>query len=198
MAWFSGAGLTRCDVRHIRQRGPQPLTMGLATPRRAVSISERTCACVSAGRVGSGKAGASAGKPVVAPGLAAGSGVMASLRNDLGGHGRGGSGLRSCATRGCPATINVRICTGRWRGWLSGRPGNVGVVAEVGSGLSGKRGSGLSEPCASVIVAEHRGRLGRLGWASRSGPGGAQQGGRLAVVCEARAPAAWCGTWSRC
>jgi putative resolvase len=46
-------------------------------------------------------------------------------------------------------------------GWEVGQ-----VVAEVGSGLNGKRAKlsrVLSDPCASVIVVEHRDRLARFG-----------------------------------
>ncbi len=66
--------------------------------------------------------------------------------------------------------IDGRIWIGRSHGWLIGLSSNghvVGeVVTEVRSGLNGKRpkvAQILSDPCASVVVVEHRDRLGRFG-----------------------------------
>lgn len=54
-------------------------------------------------------------------------------------------------------------------GWVTGQGLTVaGVVREVGSGLNGKRPKLrriLSDPPATVIVVEHRDRLGRFGLA---------------------------------
>ena len=65
-------------------------------------------------------------------------------------------------------------------GWEVGQ-----VVAEVGSGLNGKRAKLsriLSDPCASVIVVEHRDRLARFGVEHLHAALGAQ--GRRIVVVE--------------
>jgi putative resolvase len=55
----------------------------------------------------------------------------------------------------------------RLTGWATDKGFEVGqVVAEVGSGLNGKRpklARVLSDPSASVIVVEHRDRLARFG-----------------------------------
>jgi putative resolvase len=55
----------------------------------------------------------------------------------------------------------------RGSGWVTGHGLRVaGVVGEVGSGLNGKRPKLrriLSDPCARVIVVEHRDQLARFG-----------------------------------
>lgn len=67
-----------------------------------------------------------------------------------------------------------------WNGFVVGE-----VVAEVGSGLDGKRPKLrriLSDPCAWVIVVEHRDRLARLGVEHREAALSAQ--GRRVIVAE--------------
>ncbi|HEY6576032.1 MAG TPA: IS607 family transposase [Mycobacterium sp.] len=73
----------------------------------------------------------------------------------------------------------------RLTGWATGSGFEVGqVVAEVGSGLNGKRpklARVLSDPRASVIVMEHRDRLARFG-VEHLHAALAAQGRRIVVV----------------
>jgi predicted site-specific integrase-resolvase len=72
----------------------------------------------------------------------------------------------------------------RLTGWATDAGKEVGqVVAEVGSGLDGKRpklARVLSDPSASVIVVEHHDRLARFGWS----------------ICMPRWPRRADGSWS--
>ena len=71
--------------------------------------------------------------------------------------------------------------------WATDAGMQVGqVVAEVGSGLNGKRpklARVLSDPCARVIVVEHRDRLARFG-VEHLHAALAAQGRRIVVVDE--------------
>jgi putative resolvase len=73
----------------------------------------------------------------------------------------------------------------RLTGWATANGFQVGqVVAEVGSGLNGKRpklARVLSDPCVSVIVVEHRDRLARFG-VEHLQAALAAQGRRIVVV----------------
>ena len=81
---------------------------------------------------------------------------------------------------GCPIR---KVC--RLTGWATDGGFAVGqVVAEVGSGLNGKRpklARVLSDPSASVIVVEHRDRLARFG-VEHLQAALAAQGRRIVVV----------------
>ena len=72
----------------------------------------------------------------------------------------------------------------RLTGWATANGFQVGqVVAEVGSGLNGKRPklARVSDPCVSVIVVEHRDRLARFG-VEHLQAALAAQGRRIVVV----------------
>ena len=90
--------------------------------------------------------------------------------------------------RGSCRMISARILdrqASRLTEWATDAGWEVGqVVAEVGSGLNGKRvklSRILSDPCASVIVVEHRDRLARFGVEHLHAALGAQ-GRRIVVV----------------